>query len=77
MANLIVRNIDDDIAQAPKQRASRHGISAETERRRILEQALKRPQKHSFVDVLREMPGVGRDEFFARQRDAMASGVFD
>ena len=68
MANLIVRNIDDDVAQALKQSASRHGASAEGEYRRILEQVLKRPKKRSFPDVLREMPDVGRGEDFARQQ---------
>lgn len=77
MANLIVRNIDDDIAMALKQRASLHGISAEAEHRRILEQVLKRPQKRSFLDVLRDMPNVGRDEDFERQQDATAPDIFD
>ncbi len=40
MANLIVRNIDDEIANALKQRASQHGRSAEAEHRLILQQVL-------------------------------------
>jgi len=32
MTNLLVRNVDDDIARALKQRAIRHGVSAEAER---------------------------------------------
>ena len=76
MANLLVRNIDDEIAQALKQRASRHGISAEAEHRRILEQALKRPRKRGFLEVLAQMPDVGRDEDFERRQDADASPVF-
>lgn len=31
MANLIVRNIDDEIVKALKARAGEHGVSAETE----------------------------------------------
>ncbi len=77
MANLLVRNIDDDIAQALKQRASRHGISAEAEHRRILEQALRQPQKKGFLEVLAQMPDVGRDEDFARREDEDAASDFD
>jgi plasmid stability protein len=40
MAQLIVRDIDEDIVAALKARAARHGRSAEAEHRRILEAAL-------------------------------------
>jgi plasmid stability protein len=69
MANLIVRNVDDEIANALKMRASRHGISAEAEHRQILEQALRRPKKRSFLEVLTQIPEVGTDEDFARVQD--------
>lgn len=46
MAQLTVRNIDDEIATALKARAARAGRSAEAEHRRILEEAL-RPEKSS------------------------------
>ncbi|MEE9398502.1 MAG: DNA-binding protein, partial [Methylococcales bacterium] len=59
LANLIVRNIDDDIAHALKVRASLHGISAEAEHRQILRQALKRPKRKSFIEVLNQIPNVG------------------
>ena len=59
LANLIVRNIDDDIAHALKVRASLHGISAEAEHRQILRQALKRPKRKSFIEVLSQIPNVG------------------
>lgn len=77
MASLIVRNIDDAIANALKVRASQHGISAEAEHRRILEQALMRPRKKPFLEVLRQIPDVGRDEDFARVPDRAAADVFD
>jgi plasmid stability protein len=77
MANLIVRNVDDEIANALKMRASRHGISAEAEHRRILEQALKRPKKRSFLEVLSQIPEVGTDEDFARVQDQQAPNPFD
>lgn len=70
MANLIVRNLDDTIVNALKQRAARHGLSAEAEHRRILEEALRGPTKRSFVEVLASMPDVGRDEDFDRVEDS-------
>lgn len=76
MANLIVRNIDDAIVKALKQRASRHGISAEAEHRKILEQALLRPAPKSFAEVLRQMPNVGNDSDFERVQDDPAPDVF-
>ncbi|SET70383.1 hypothetical protein SAMN05216326_1762 [Nitrosomonas marina] len=77
MANLIVRNIDDEIANALKMRASRHGISAEAERRRILEQVLMRPQRRPFLEVLNQIPDVGTDEDFARIQDQHAANPLD
>lgn len=76
MANLIVRNIDDEIANALKIRASQHGISAEAEHRRILEQALLRPKKRSFLEVMRQIPDVGTDEDFARVQGDQPEDVF-
>jgi len=77
MANLIVRNIDDDIAKALKQRASLHGISAEAEHRNILKQVLTRPAKKSFIEVLSEMPDVGNNDDFKRIQDTNCKDVFD
>jgi antitoxin FitA len=69
MANLIVRNVDDAIANALKIQASQHGTSAEAEHRRILAQALSRPQKKSFLEALSQIPDVGTDDDFARIQD--------
>ena len=66
MANLIVRNVDEDIVQALKARAGRHGSSAEAEHRRILAQVLLRPRRRTFAEVLVRMPGVGEDADFER-----------
>ena len=41
MAQLIVRELDDDLVAALKARAARNGRSAEAEPRRILEAALR------------------------------------
>lgn len=77
MANLLVRNVDDTVADALKARAREHGISAEAEHRRILAQALTRPKKKHFARVLSEMPDVGEDADFERVQNEPASPVFD
>jgi plasmid stability protein len=66
MANLVVRNVDDDIVQALKARAGRHGTSAEAEHRRILAEALRRPHRKTFAEVLTTMPDAGEDADFER-----------
>lgn len=77
MANLVVRNLDDQIVQALKERATRHRRSAEAEHRAILEQVLLRPRRKSFAQVLASMPAVGRDEDFERVDDEEAPRVLD
>ncbi len=62
--NLVVRNIDEDVALALKQRAAANGRSAEAEHREILKAALRRPPRRSVVDVLASMPNVGEDADF-------------
>jgi len=76
MANLIVRNIDDAIVKALKQRANRHGVSAEAEHRKILEQVLLQPARKSFAEVLQQMPNVGNDADFERVQDDRDRDVF-
>lgn len=67
--NLIVRNIEPVVAQALKLAAAAHGHSAEAEHREILRNALCRPVRRSFKEVLASMPDVGEDEDFNfRQR---------
>ncbi len=66
--NLIVRNVDEDVALALKQRAAANGRSAEAEHREILKAALKRTRRRTVVDVLASMPDVGEDaDFDARK----------
>ena len=77
MANLIVRNIDEAVVKALKIRASQHGVSAEAEHRKILEQALLRPQKKPFCEVLQAIPEVGEDADFERVQGDRAADVFD
>ncbi len=68
MANLVVRNVEDDVALALKQQAAEHGISAEAEHRRILREVLLKPPRRSFTEVLLSMPDVGEDSDFERAR---------
>lgn len=66
--NLVVRNVDEDVALALRQRAAANGRSAEAEHREILKAALKRPRRRTVVDVLASMPDVGEDaDFDARK----------
>lgn len=69
MANLIVRNIDEDIVNALKARAGKHERSAEAEHRRILKAALLKPRKKSFIEILKGIPEIGEDEDFQRIND--------
>jgi len=66
--NLVVRNIDEDVALALKQVAASHGRSAEAEHREILKSALMRPKRRSVADVFSSMPNVGEDADFARRK---------
>jgi plasmid stability protein len=79
MANLVVRNLDQRIVDALKQRAARHGRSAEAEHRAILEEVLLgMPKKKSFAETLASMPNVGQDEDFERLEDTDEDAhVFD
>jgi antitoxin FitA len=76
MANLIVLNIDESIVKALKKRASLHGVSAEAEHRKILEQVLLQPKRKSFAEVLMQIPDLGNDSDFERVQDDSASDVF-
>lgn len=62
--NLRVRNVDEDVALALKQRAAANVRSAEAEHREILKAALKRPRRRTLADVLASMPNVGEDTDF-------------
>ncbi|MEM9156468.1 MAG: DNA-binding protein [Cyanobacteria bacterium P01_F01_bin.33] len=78
MASSIVRNLDEAIVNALKKRASEHGVSAEAEHRRILEQVLLQPAKRPFAEVLSQIPNVGEDSDFERVQDPGSSNdVFD
>jgi antitoxin FitA len=77
MANLIVRNIDESVVKALKKRANLHGVSAEAEHRKILEQVLLQPKRKSLAEVLMQIPDVGKDSDFERVQDDKGANVFD
>ncbi len=62
--NLVVRNVEEDIALALKKRAAARGRSAEAEHREILKSALQRPKRRSVAEVLSRRPNVGDDADF-------------
>jgi plasmid stability protein len=76
MANLVVRNIDEQIVRALKEKAGRAGCSAEAEHRRILAQVLLMPKKKTFAEVLAAMPNAGKDSDFERHQELDGTDVF-
>lgn len=77
MANLLVRNVENEVVDALKARSGKHGVSAEEEHRKILRAALLKPRKRSFSEVLLAIPNVGDDQDFARVQDHKQKSVFD
>lgn len=66
MAQLMVRNLPEELVRALKQRAAKRNRSAEQEHREILKAALQGPRRRSLAQVLARMPNVGDDRDFAR-----------
>jgi len=66
VANLLVRGVDEALVRALKERAGASGRSAEAEHRAILADALARPRRRTFAEVLSAMPDVGADADFER-----------
>jgi antitoxin FitA len=68
MAQLVVRNLPEELVRALKQRAAKRNRSAEQEHREILKAALRGAQRKSLADVLASMPNVGKDSDFLRDQ---------
>jgi plasmid stability protein len=65
MAQLIVRNIEEQLVQELKLRAAKNARSAEEEHRQILQRALSSERLGSSLKaLLSEMPNVGADDDF-------------
>ncbi len=62
--NLVVRNVEEDVVLALKQRAASHGRSAEAEHREILRSVMQHPKRRSVAEILSCMPNVGVDADF-------------
>lgn len=68
MAQLMVRNLSDDLVKALKQQAAKRNRSAEQEHREILKAALHGPRRRSLAEVLAAIPNVGEDADFSREQ---------
>lgn len=69
MAQLIVRNLEERLVRALKRRAAEHGRSAEAEHREILRSVLLPSPRKPLKEALLEMPAVGTDADFDRERE--------
>jgi plasmid stability protein len=68
MAQLMVRNLADDLVKALKLRAAKHNRSAEQEHREILQAALRGPRRRTIAEALTAIPNVGKDADFVRKQ---------
>jgi len=78
MAQLLVRNLEEELVRHLKKRAGEHGVSVEEEHRRILREALQaagEEKRKSFWQMLSEMPDVGDDSLFERDRSLAGRGT--
>jgi plasmid stability protein len=71
MPQLIVRQIEEQVVKKLKQQAGAHGVSMEEEHRRILRESLlgRTGKRIPFKQYLRQMPDIGPDDLFERNRD--------
>lgn len=69
MAQLVVRNVEEDVVVALRRKAAANGRSAEAEHREILRVALLEQPPLSFKEMLLSIPDVGEDADFARVQD--------
>ncbi len=73
MAQLLVRNISEELAKALKQQAAERGVSAEEEHRRILREALA-PELaeigngRTLFDAIRRLGEIAPDFEIVRER---------
>ena len=74
MAQLIVRNLEESLVQALRERAARKGRSTEAEHREILRDALAARRRSSIKAALLGMPDVGRDDDFAKASSSRSAG---
>jgi plasmid stability protein len=76
MAQLIVRNLDEEIVTRLRQRAAKHRRSTEAEHREILREVLLPARRRSSLKAhLLAMPDVGTDQDFERPPDRPRKNV--
>ena len=75
MAQLLVRDVPQEVVEALKRRAAEHGRSAEAEHRLILEEALRagradfRQRAAALREATRGRISVGSEELIRQDRD--------
>jgi len=74
---LLVREVDPKLVKALKQRAVANGRSAESEHRKILEQALGGTNRISLAEALLKIPNCSDPSVFDRQDENGSADVFD
>ena len=82
MAQLLVRDVPEALAKTLEQRAAQHGVSAEEEHRRILEEALTSPatgtdEKFSLFDHIRLLSEIAPDFEFEPDRREWSNREID
>jgi plasmid stability protein len=76
MAQLIVRNLDEDLVARLRQRAAKHRRSTEAEHRAILREVLVPARRRSSLkEHLLAMPDAGADRDFERLPDRPRKAV--
>jgi antitoxin FitA len=68
VAQLIVRDLSEDLVKALKQRAAKRNRSTEQEHREILQSVLRSPKRRHLADVLAAIPNVGELSDFGREQ---------
>jgi plasmid stability protein len=69
MAQLLVRDLEEEVVQALRQKAAEAGTSVEEAHRRLLRSVLlSRKSTKTFKEALLEMPDDGDDSIFERVR---------
>ena len=68
MANLSVRNLDDEIVANLRVRAARHGVSMEEEIRHILRNAAATPERLGDLAVRLFSPAYTKEELVLPER---------
>jgi antitoxin FitA len=62
MAQLLVRDLDDELVAALRKRAAKHGRSVEAEHREILKSALRKRPARDLKEMLLAIPRSESDE---------------